>query len=493
MIERIERGTFQQTGRAVAAADSDRGALEFVRCGQPLPGHQIRIVDAGGHELPERRQGRLQFRGPSATSGYFRNAEETARLFDGAWLESGDLAYIVGGDVCITGRIKDLIVRAGRNIYPAELEDAIGDIDGIRKGNVAVFGSADARTGTERLVVLAETRKRDDAAHERLRARINALATDLIEAPPDDVVLAPPNTVLKTSSGKIRRAATKAVYEQALVGKPRRAVWWQMTRLSLASSVLRGRRALQQAVALLYAIYAWSLLGLAAPFVWGVVILSPRRAWRWAVLRGAVRLISAAAGMPITVRGLDKLPPPDRPWMIVSNHCSYLDSPFLLAALPGGLAFVAKVELRENFFLRLFLERIGTEFVERFDMQKGIADTRRMADAAGPGRSLVFFSEGTFTRMPGLLPFHMGAFLVASETGIPVVPVVIRGSRSVLRDNSMLPRPGAVRITIGDPMEAETGQGVDKWTAALRLRDAVRGHILRHCGEPDLGHERPEV
>ena len=143
--------------------------FEFVACGQPLPGHQIRIVDEDGRELPERQEGRLQFKGPSATSGYFRNPEKTRALFDGEWLESGDRAYIAGGDIFITGRIKDMIKRAGRNIYPQELEDFIGGLDGIRKGCVAAFASPEPRTGTERLIVIAETRLTDPPQLDRLR------------------------------------------------------------------------------------------------------------------------------------------------------------------------------------------------------------------------------------------------------------------------------------------------------------------------------------
>jgi acyl-CoA synthetase (AMP-forming)/AMP-acid ligase II len=124
-------------------------------------------------------------------------------LFHGAWLDSGDLAYCAEGEVFLTGRVKDLIIRAGRNVYPQELEDAIGEITGIRKGCVAVFGSPDPVSRTERLVVLAESRERDPVVLETLRYQIEAVTIDLLGDPPDDVVLAPPHSVLKTSSGKI--------------------------------------------------------------------------------------------------------------------------------------------------------------------------------------------------------------------------------------------------------------------------------------------------
>lgn len=220
VVDRIERDIFTRSGRAVQAAPDDPHALRFLACGHPIPDHQIRVVDDNDRELPERREGRIQFRGPSATSGYFRRPDETRKLFCGEWLETGDRGYFAGGDIHITGRTKDMIIRAGRNIYPTEIESAVGKIEGVRDGNIAVFGVTDPANRTEKLVVLAETRSKD-AARDEMRARINALVTELAGEPPDEVVLAPPNTVLKTSSGKIRRAATRELYLRGGVGKAR--------------------------------------------------------------------------------------------------------------------------------------------------------------------------------------------------------------------------------------------------------------------------------
>lgn len=219
IIDQIQREPFVRSGCAIPVAQADPKALRFVASGQALQGHQIRIVDPTGLELPDRQEGRIQFRGSSATSGYFRNPEETSRLFDKEWLNSGDLGYLSGGDVFITGRSKDVIIRAGRNIYPDELEEAVGNVSGIRKGRVAAFASSDPDSGTERLVLIAETREKDPNMLEQLRHQINVIATDLAETPPDDVVLAPPNSVLKTSSGKVRRAASRELYERGQIGK----------------------------------------------------------------------------------------------------------------------------------------------------------------------------------------------------------------------------------------------------------------------------------
>jgi 1-acyl-sn-glycerol-3-phosphate acyltransferase len=179
--------------------------------------------------------------------------------------------------------------------------------------------------------------------------------------------------------------------------------------------------------------------------------------------------------------------------VLAANHASYLDGIVMVAALPVDgrqYGFVAKKELLDKFIPRPYLRHIGTNFVERFDPQQGAADVQVVAASLQAGRCPVFFPEGTFDRKPGLLPFRMGAFVVAAEAEVPVVPVVIRGTRSMLRADHWFPRRGAISVTICAPIRPE---GRD-WTAAIRLRDAVRAEILQRCGEPDLvPGEKPPV
>jgi 1-acyl-sn-glycerol-3-phosphate acyltransferase len=483
-IDRIQREPFSRSGQAIPADPGDTTALSFVSCGRPLPGHQIRIVDATGYEAAERQVGHLQLKGPSATSGYFRNPEATRLLFDGEWLNSGDLAYIAGGEIYITGRVKDLIIRAGRNIYPQEIEEAVGNLVGIRKGCVAAFGSPDPVSGTERLVVVAETRETDPQAHEQLRGQVDATIVDLLGTPADDVVLAAPQTVLKTSSGKVRRAACRERYEQGDLGRPQRAVWWQVTRLAWAGALPQVRQVWRSLKEILYAGYAWSALGICAAALWIAVALLPKLAWRKIMARGTSRLLLRLFGIPLRVRGIEHLPR-DRAYVLVVNHASYLDPLVLLAALPSTVSFVAKREFTEQFFARMLFQRLGTEFVERFDAQRGVEDTEHVRQAVQQGRSMLFFPEGTFGRAPGLRPFRLGAFVVAAQTGVPVVPMAVSGTRSILRSGQWFPRRGTVSVTIGSPIMP---QGND-WTAAIALREGARAQILSYCGEPDLASE----
>ncbi|HWM93363.1 MAG TPA: AMP-binding protein [Thermoanaerobaculia bacterium] len=473
VLDTVDRETFQKTGEAVPLAEGLEG-LRFVSCGLPVPDHEIRIVDGAGKELGERREGRLELRGPSATSGYYRNPEATKKLIRNGWLDSGDRAYIAGGEVYITGRVKDIIIRAGRNLYPHELEEAVGEIPGIRKGCVAVFGTADPNSGTEKVVVLAETREQKESELDRLRREIQDVAVALLGTPADDVVLAPPQTVPKTSSGKIRRAASRDLYERGQLAGGRTAVWLQL--VHLAASGARARLG-----DFLYAGWFWLVFVLAAPPVWIALAVTPGLPRRRRFARFVARSLAVLTGTPIKAEGLENLAGPG-PRIVAANHGSYLDSFVLTALLTPDLGYVVKRELAKTVFSRLPLERLGAVFVERFDAGQGAEESRKVAEAVRDGESLVIFPEGTFTRIPGLRPFRMGTFVVAAQTGAPVVPVAIRGARSKLRGDEWFPRRGGVELSVLSPVRPD---GSD-WAAAVRLRDAVRVQVLAACGEPDL-------
>lgn len=481
LVDRVRRAQFVTSGQAEQATAEDADPLVFVACGRPIPRHEVRIVDRAGMPLPERREGRLQFRGPSTTAGYFRNPGETARLRDGDWLESGDLAYLVAGELYITGRVKDVVIKGGRNIYPYELEEAVGAVAGIRTGCVAVFGSPDPLTGTERLVVMAETRVRAERERERLREAIVNLAVDLIGMPPDEVALVAPNTVLKTSSGKIRRAASRERYERGGGQTRLHTVRQQFLRLGLAAASAAVGQTARRVGLQLHAAWCWLLFGLLTAVAWPAVALTRTRAASWRLCRLVARLLLRLAGIRLTVAGLQQLPAGGA-CVVVANHASYLDSIVLTAALPGEYAYVAKQELAGSAFTRIPLQRLGTAFVERFDLRQGVEDAARVLAVARSGRSVIFFPEGTFRRRPGLLPFRMGAFMVAVDGQLPVVPVTIVGTRALLPDGSWLPGRGEVRVSVAAPI-VPAGEG---WNAAIELRDAARREMLVQCGEVDL-------
>jgi 1-acyl-sn-glycerol-3-phosphate acyltransferase len=455
--------------------------VEIVACGQPLPGHEVRIVDEAGHEVGERREGRLEFKGPSATQGYFRNEAKTRELIRNGWLDSADRAYLAGGDVYVTGRIKDIIIRAGRHLYPQEVEEAVANIPGIRKGGVAVFGISDRASGTERVVILAETRELDAAARATLQARAHEVATDIAGTPPDEIVLAPPRTVPKTSSGKIRRSAAKELYEQGRIGAVQRVLWWQIARLALAGVGPQVRRFQQLLGEATYAAWWWTVLAIGVMLGSVAVIALPRLGWRWAALRQIARAALAVMGVPVSTSGIDRIQSGNT--MLVFNHCSYADVLILTAILPGAPAIVAKKELTQQIFAGPLLRRLGIPFVERYDVAGSLSDTETLVSLARQGRLLVFFPEGTFTRRPGLSGFYLGAFKVAAEAGLPIFPGVLRGTRSMLRGGQWFPRHTSIGVEIGEAVIPSSND----FSSVLKLRDTVRQFILTRCDEPDLG------
>ncbi|WP_290649827.1 AMP-binding protein [Aquisalimonas sp.] len=481
LIDRVKRDHFERTGEAEPADAEDPNPRYFVACGRVLPGHDIRVVDERNRPLPERRQGELQFRGPSCTQGYFRNPEATERLIvDGGWLNSGDLAYLDEGELYLTGRVKDVIIRGGRNYYPYELEQAVSQVPGIRRNNVAVFASDDPEAGTERLVVVAETRETDSTARARMEQDIREATVRLMETAPDVVKLVPPASVPKTSSGKIRRVACRELYQRGELGKSTGGLAPQLSRLILRSALPLLRRGARAGGRGMYALWFW-LQGLAIgiPMAF-LLLLTPGRSARAAIARGGSRLMFALVGSGPTVRGLERLP--REPCVVVSNHASYLDGPVLRAGLPGRLVFTAKRELSRNWLLAPLLKRAGATWVERFDRRRSLEDLDQAMEQLDTGERLLFFPEGRLSAAPGLQDFRIGAFMAAVRKGVPVVPMVIRGSRKMLSGYSFRPRPGSVELEVGTPMVPKG----DDWDAALELRDRARNWILQRCGEPDL-------
>ncbi|HUK07456.1 MAG TPA: AMP-binding protein [Stellaceae bacterium] len=477
LIDRVSRTELAHRGRAASAAPEDCAALEFVSCGRPLPGHQIRIIDATG-ELGERVEGQLQFRGPSATRGYFNNPAKTRELFEGDWLNSGDLAYIAGGEVYVTGRSKDIIIRAGRHIYPEEIEAAIDDVEGVRKGCVAVFGIPDPARGTERVVVLAETHETDPAALADLRRRVEDAATPLLDAPPDEVALVPPRTVPKTSSGKLRRTSARDLFSRGRLAHRPRPLWQQLLRLGIAAFLPELRRIAHTLGEYLYASWWWSVVVAIGVFLWPTLVLLPGTRRRWTVMHYAAR--AAFRLMDIQIQLIGEWPKTMSP-IIVSNHASYLDGLVLAAVIPGEPVFIAKKELESQFFAGPFLRRLRALFVDRADPEGGITDLNKALEAAKAGKMLVFLPEGTFTRAPGLLPFRLGAFVIAAQQHLDILPITLRGTRSILRSDQWFPRHGAISVQIGSPVSPAGGE----FTDAALLRNKVRATILAACGEPD--------
>jgi 1-acyl-sn-glycerol-3-phosphate acyltransferase len=481
-VDRVVREAFQADREARPAPASDPNPLRFVSCGLPLPGHQVRVVDAAGRPVGGRVEGRIEFQGPSVTSGYFRNPQATQAAMRAGWMDSGDLGYQADGELFITGRRKDLIIKAGRNLYPQEIEEVVGDVPGIRKGCVAAFGVPDLAAGTERLVIVAESRETLAGRHEGLKATAVDRLVSAIGVPPDEIVIARPGAVLKTSSGKIRRGATRDAYLRGDVARRRPSAWVQWVRLSLRDVPARLSRLWDRARRLAYAAYVALLAGYMIPVLWALVWATPRGGPADRLVRAWCRGILRLGFCSVRADGVEHLGTAG-PAVLAANHSSYLDSVVLFATIPVEFRFVAKRELLSVPVVGAVIRRVGHLTVERFDPTESALDAARVVPVLHAGMSLLFFPEGTFVRAPGLLPFRLGAFKAAVEASRPVIPIGIRGTRDVLPADSWLPRRGRVTVSIGSPIPPQ-GAG---WPEMVKLRDLTRAAIARLADEPLVG------
>lgn len=479
LVARIRREPFETARRAEAADPRDSAPLRFVSVGTPLPRHQVRIVDEAGRDVPERSVGRLAFRGPSMMPGYFKQPEATAAItLPGGWLDSGDLAFRAEGEIYIAGRTKDLIIKAGRNLVPAEIEEATAGVPGIRRGCVAAFGVVQEGLGTESLVVVAETKAEDLAEQDRIVAAVVDAVAAAVGVPPDAVSLVPPGSVPKTSSGKIRRGATQELYRRGALGRAPQTS--RGRRLHLLSSLLwhETRLRLLRFVRLGYAAYVVLVLALIGLVLWPPAVFLPGRRISFAVARLGARLLALLAGIRLSAEGLDNLRGPG-PFILACNHASFADVPVLMALLPRDFVFVAKKEVLAWPFVGRFIRKARHPTVDRWDSRESVADAAKVPLAIRQGDWVLFFPEGTFTPAAGIRPFRLGAFKAAVETKTAVLPLALRGTRRILRDGLFRPRPGRVHLWIGAPIASEG----DDWRAAVALRDQVADAVAAHCGE----------
>jgi len=206
----------QRVAKPVVVTDPDEIEAGHARrlplLGHAVPGMEFRVVHPDTYEpLPERHVGELLLRGTSVTPGYYRHEEATRALFRDGWLCTGDLAYLLDGELIICGRIKDVIIVGGRNVFPEDIERAVGGLPGVRAGNVIAFG-VEGYKGKETVVVVAEVRLGDTETAAEVAEAIHHRTLEVCGLPPRDVMLVNVGTLPKTSSGKLQRAKCREWY-----------------------------------------------------------------------------------------------------------------------------------------------------------------------------------------------------------------------------------------------------------------------------------------
>ena len=468
-VDRICRTSFEQEGRVVPAGANETNVLRFVANGRALPEHEVRIVDERNRDVGERVQGRLLFRGPSTTGGYFRNPEATAAVVDAdGWMDSGDLAYWANGEAHITGRLKDCIIKAGHNIIPQEVEAAAADVAGVRRGCIAAFGSTDPSSGTERLVVVAETRSRDSADQSRMRLEVIREVDKKVGLPPDVVELVPPQAVPKTSSGKIRRNETKRLYEQGELRPRKHPPWLQLVRLWVSHFGTAIERAVRKANDLATAQAAGVLPACVAITGGFIARLAPTSAGSSTIVRYTVKVLRKVGGIRTRVERNGSAVGVTAS-LFTANRAAAAELLALVENIRGSVQ-ISDLRLLEGLtWNAAFL--LESLVIEDDETQGSTSDRlrRRVRNALASGSSVVDAADSPVGSTLHRSRFRLEPIEAVKHVGCPLIPVYAGvGNGSTIGKASS----ASAFLRIGEPLPLSE-------TSCTETRQALRHAIER--------------
>jgi len=399
--DRVRRATFERTG-AAEPAGSGEDAIEFFSVGTPIYGMEVRIVGDSGADAGQRVQGRLQFRGLSLAEGYFNEGADSPASLPGGWMDSGDLAYRVEDEIHITGRWKDVIVRAGRSLCPADLEAAATRAPGVLNNGASAVGVVDASMGTERLIIVAETDAEGRADLLRVERAIRENVAASAGAPPDEVLLIPPGTLPKTANGKMRRSQTRALYLEGKLGRKPASPLVQFSGLWLENAGSLVWLRLRSAAAALRRTGLSLRARIAAAGVPGRSEL-PKAAGRiLTILRCPV---VAEGQWPLEARGK----------LIVANRIGGLDPLALASLLPGPVSFAGQEALLDL-----------PDWARRMVGSCCLRDGKAVERALRAGETVVVFPDGPPGAPAWRCRYRLTALHAASVAGAAMLPVAIR-------------------------------------------------------------------
>jgi fatty-acyl-CoA synthase len=210
VVDTVDQKILETERYAAPVEAGAPGSRGLAKLGRPIPGLEMRICDpVTGDVMGEREVGELEISGTSVTPGYYKHPEATAAAFHDGWLRTGDLGYLVAGELVICGRIKDVIIVGGRNVFPEDVERAVAEVEGVRAGNVIAFGVS-GRKGKEAIVVVAETK--GAGSTEVVRKAVSVRVREAVGLSAEEIVLVSPGTLPKTSSGKLQRSLCRTRY-----------------------------------------------------------------------------------------------------------------------------------------------------------------------------------------------------------------------------------------------------------------------------------------
>lgn len=491
-VDHVDADRLAAERHAVPAGPGSR-TRRLVSVGTPIGDQQIRVVETtdGRHQpVAERHEGRVLVRGKSVMAGYFGRPEATASVRLGDWLDTGDLGYLADGELFITGRVKDLIIKAGRNYHPHDIEHSVSELPGVRKGCVIAFGEEMPENG-EGIVVVVETTETttttDPTRRDELKASIRAAVVETTGTSADDVVLIPRGSMLKTSSGKLRRQETRQAYRDGSLGTStagRRQVAAAMARLGWYRVRLSAGRCREILVGTYIAGVTMSVMLISA----GSTVWLRDRTAMWRFARGMLRLLFAATGMSFRRTGVAL---PEGQVLYVSNHPSDMDPLLLVSAVGRPISMTGKRRLFKGLFGAI-AERLGVIPVEPDALESSLASYERMKSLLAEGESIHIFPEGDRRDAPGIYPFRLGAFKLAASAGVPIVPLVLGGSREVMRGRPY--RPATLEVEVLPPVRIDCDPS--DLAALAKVRAQVRQMIAKASGEPLVdtrGFKKPIV
>jgi fatty-acyl-CoA synthase len=204
VVDRIE---LEQNRFAQPVERDHPNAQVRVSCGPAIVNTAVKAIDEAGNTLPERRVGQIVVQSDCMLSGYYKRTD--LQPFQDGWFRTGDMGYLADGEVYIVGRMKDLIINAGKNVYPQDIEAIVNTVSGVYPGRAVVFGVADEREGTELIGVVAEVTVDDPLERKHLATQIRNTVAKQSMVTVTYVHLVGERWLIKTSSGKIARAANR--------------------------------------------------------------------------------------------------------------------------------------------------------------------------------------------------------------------------------------------------------------------------------------------
>jgi acyl-CoA synthetase (AMP-forming)/AMP-acid ligase II len=240
-VEVLDRKMLEVERRVKTARKDDPHPVKAVSVGSPIAGQELAIRNHDGSIADEGYVGEITIKSPSLMKSYHLNPDATAEVIKEGWLYTGDLGFVQNGRLFVTGRAKEMIIKRGRNYYPYDIERAAAKVAGVRKGCLVAFSIPNRKTGTEDLILLAETKEKTESRKKEVEKAISNEVLSTVGLKPDKTVLVPPRSIPKTSSGKIQRLLAKRRFMEGNLVKGASERWLTPVR-TLFGSFLGNKR-----------------------------------------------------------------------------------------------------------------------------------------------------------------------------------------------------------------------------------------------------------